>query len=267
MRALFRGVWVCLLISMPITEGLAQASLSDDTEALRRLNLYRADIANVLPSGHRNLALSITLRAPKAGGLSGVGAGRLPDGTRVIAINQGTQYAVQQLAQAVVLGQYVLRDMNFVAGYVRYLAYWGVFGPSPLTAVQFAKYYGVSDAEERLNDLSQAEQSIGDGVEALIMLFITAHEIAHHVLGDVDRGLQMPEVQRSQEARADAWAADRIFDLGLSPEVVVLSMALIDQTEQDADPDLVSFSRHPKALERAKTLLGAVLSLLAPTEN
>lgn len=248
------------LLALPAA--LAQSPAPDDAEALRRLKRYSAELIATLPEADKAIAHRVVLRAPVAGSLAQVGAAVAPDGTPFISINQGTQYAMQQLGQAMVLAVQVLKSDSFLMGYIRTLAYWDQFGSRPMTAVQFAQHYGVADAQARLDALSDAQRATGQGVEAMAMLFITAHELAHHVNGDVNRGVLPADAQRQQEALADTWAAQRVMALGHSPEMAAMSMLVMNQIERTAPPGGSPLRRHPEALRRAQDLMRSVLANL-----
>jgi len=251
-----------LATSLALPTALAQSSGPDDAEALRRLQRYSVDLIATLPEADQRIAQRVMLRAPVAGSVAQVGAAVARDGTPFISVNQGTHYAMQQLGQALVLAVHVLKSDSFLMGYIRTLAYWNLFGARPMTAVQFAQHYGVADAQDRLDALSDAQRGAGQGVEVMMMLFITAHELAHHVNGDVNQGLLPADAQRRQEARADAWAAQRVMAMGYSPEMAVMSMLLINQIERARPPGNELLRRHPEALRRAQDLMRSVMDNL-----
>lgn len=251
---------LAILLSLPSAQG--QSPVADDAQALSRLKRYSADLIATLPEADKAIAQRVVLRAPAAGGLAQVGAAVAPDGTPFISINQGAQYAMQQLGEAFVLAVQVLQSDSFLMGYIRYLAYWDQFGGRPMTAVQFAQNYGVADAQARLDSLSDMQRGTGQGVEVMMMLFITAHELAHHVNGDVNHGLLPAENQRKQEASADAWAAQRVMAMGYSPEMAVMSLLVMNQIERAAPPGTSLLRRHPEALRRAQDLMRSVLDNL-----
>lgn len=251
---------LAILLTLPAAQG--QSPAADEAQALSRLKRYSADLVSTLPEADRAIAQRVVLHAPATGSLAQVGAAVAPDGTPFISINQGTQYAMQQLGQATVLAVQVLQSDSFLMGYIRYLAYWDQFGGWPMTAVQFARHYGVADAQARLNALSDAQRGTGQGVEVMMMLFITAHELAHHVNGDVNRGLLAAEDQRKQEARADAWAAQRVMALGYNPEMALMSLLVMNQIERARPPSTSLLRRHPEALRRAQDLMRSVLDNL-----
>ena len=259
MRLKHKLIAVAVGTAMGMSTASGQSLVRDEPEALRRLQLYTADLIGTLPDKDQRILKTVVLRASAAGNIGGVGAAADTDGTPFIIVNQGTQYAMQQLGQAVVLAVHVIKSDSFLMGYIRTLAYWDQFGERPMTALQFAEHYGVRDAKERLYALSIEQRNTGLGVEAILMLFITAHELAHHLNGDVARGVVSPETQREQEARADAWAAERLMALGHSPEMAIMSMQVMNQIERSKPPGGDLLARHPEALARAQELMRSVL--------
>ena len=260
---------ICILVVL-VTSIFPSSSLSspvnrgDDT-ALATMEAVRSDLLSILKGQDRSIVQNVVFFAPLSSvGIAGVNAYLdQQSGEPCISMNTGAHYAILQISKCFQIAKYVLKQDQdaYLLGYIRYLAYWASFRDEPMTAVKFAEYYGAKDVQKNLDKLDPNVQAEAVGIFRVLNTFIVAHELAHHVKMHVETPFALPNENRERESVADKWAAERLQDIGVPPELAIMSMLVINELENGSlKGELVR--DHPAALRRSIEILNSSISRL-----
>lgn len=211
------------------------------------------EVLGVLKSGldepTRTKLSNMEIIVPNTLSFTHIGADVGTGGRRIISFNVGSYVRLVELGDAVFLTTAIIKNGEYLNGYVRYLAYADLMGKDLLTARQFAKYYGYADIDAKVNVLPVAAKSLAGSMKMTIIAFILAHEIAHHVNDDPLNSDNALPARRLREERADRFAAELIAKLGMSPAIAAFSLLIFNELDSRNAAGEGS-SNHPAGMKR-----------------
>ncbi len=215
-------------------------------------NRIKKEIIRVIPDNERKIVNNIILTIPNSLSFTHTKAFKNEYGEDIVSINIGTYTRLSALSQAILYKNVGYNDLEFINGYIRYLAYAETMGKHLLSPQEFAAKYSISFkpylglSEEIFNRLSGQ-------LYADMFSFVIAHEMAHHVLGHTKQKPSSLAESRKMEKEADAWAAFLLIKLNHSNIPAVYSMLLFNELDEKTIQN-EGTSRHPSALKRALPL-------------
>lgn len=226
-------------------------SVQEVPEGVEVLEDLKARLLPVLNAAEAQAVKAVKICSPNMIGIQNVFATVRPDtGVPLVVFGFDAQHALREVGLAVAISRIPSVHRSYLEGYLRYRATPLRFAEVPMSAKEFAVRLGGSETAAQIQSMTDMDVNVGNGAGAALILFVLAHEFAHHVYGDVRLEYQSPEIQRQAETRADSWAATKMLQMGIDVAVPTMSMLLLNAIESKT-----AFSRsianHPPALERA----------------
>ncbi|EOV1172295.1 hypothetical protein ACOLZ1_001818 [Vibrio fluvialis] len=146
---------------------------------------------------------------------------KMPDGTRHITVSTGYSTVTFMITFAYYM-EAKLGINNFGEEYTRYVT--ENYAKNSITHINQSAwdYANLSGSSSPWNDQELVAAVYGN--HALVLWYILAHEIAHHVLGHLDNPSTSLAQNRKKEQEADDWASQTLIKLGIPPAVAYPSL-------------------------------------------
>lgn len=224
-------------------------------DGAQQLDALREAILKVLSSDDRKLVQDVRLCSPSLIGIQNVGAlKRVDSGRPLVIFGFDAQLALHELGRATAVGRVKGVASDYLDGFARYRATPMRFAELPMSADDFAIRFGGPGLAERIASMPEGEFNRGQNASAALVLFVLAHELAHHVYGDVLAPMESAGVSRAAELRADRWAAGVMHRLGVEPGIAAMGMLLLNELERKSQFERTN-ADHPPPLARGIALL------------
>jgi hypothetical protein len=250
MKKLLIGIFLLFQIS---AEGLCSEYVD-----YHDFNKIKREFIRQLPESEQKIVKEIVFKTPNTTQLSHTRALKDDIGRNIVFINVGTIVRHELLSKALAYTYARSNNLDFLTGYIRYLAYAELMGKSILGPKEFASYYNV-DLESQSRLPEHLILQFGQQVYTNMLAFIVAHEIAHHVLGHTKTSVRSSKKSRKMEKKADMWATDLLIKTKLNPSSVVFSMMMFNELDSRSIKS-EKMSRHPAPLKRALYIASETLS-------
>ncbi len=189
--------------------------------------------------------------SPETLGVNTVFAMVRPDtGVPLVVFGYSAQRALAEAGRAIAIARLPGVHESYLEGFLRYRATPLKFHEELMSAKQFAVRLGPPKVAAAIENMSETGTKIGEGSGVVLIMYVLAHELAHHVNRDVLKPDRTDEDQRNAEALADNWATSKLLALGVDPILATVSMVLLNELETQSESD----TRHPPPLARALTI-------------
>ena len=230
-------------------------ALIEIPEAVQTLEWVRAGLLSVLSPAELEAVKSVKICSPSLLGIADVAAlVRADSAVPLVVFGYNSFLALEEVGRAIAISRIPSIDGSYLQGYVRYRASPYRFGELPMTAREFAARLGPQGTEAQVQAMTEVDFLAGEGTAYVLVLFVLAHELAHHVHGDVRAAGRPAERQREDEAQADEWAVAKMLQMGVDPALASASMLLLNEIEGKS-AFAQSLARHPPSLERAIAII------------
>jgi hypothetical protein len=229
--------------------------LQEVPEGVEVLQALKNRLRTVMTKSEAAVIDSIHVCSPISGDVLDIDAvvalRRFDTGAALVLFGYSSQVALMEVGRATAIARLPGVHRSYLEGFIRYRATPLKFGELPMTAEQFAIRLGQPGLAAAFENRSDLNVQTGNAAGIALILFVLAHEFAHHVHEDVLKSDRTAGEKRADEAKADSWAASKLVRLGVDPVLAALSMLLFNQLEQQSNSDEV----HPPPLQRALALV------------
>jgi hypothetical protein len=246
-----------------------------DARYLRQLSdaMYRTlydrltpELWPLMSARERRVADEITFDFPRVPGILAAFADRR-GGERIVVVSAGHMALAHFTLDASLLGFHFRLPGDEVSPYIDYLAETATYNQSRALRRRsiepfesFEAFAGLdAGAAAAIRNTPEFQGGITEGLVNYLG-FVVAHEIGHHVHGDVDRRERSLAKRRVQEAKADAFAMKMLAGAGYNPFVGLATMTFFAVLE--GDPAEQAPGDHPPAICRSYGFIVEGLALV-----
>ncbi len=188
---------------------------------------------------------------------------KMPDGTRRITVSTGYSTVTFMITFAYFM-EAKLGINNFGEEYTRYVT--ENYAKNSITHVNQSAwdYANLAGSSSPWHDQELVAAVYGN--HALVLWYVLAHEIAHHVLGHLDNPSTSLAENRKKEQEADDWASRTLIKLGIPPAVAYPSLMYwyyMDEYGVESEHQ----KTHPADLRRIRKVLEFTINSIDSWDN